>query len=139
MKRTKSAFTIIEILIAMLILFMAITFSNMSIRAFNNYQKKSQRYQNFYVTVLTLKEWMYSLNHLKEKKYSGSMNGLTYSINVMEVIRKKNYIFTPDGNGQNNGNYWITLYELELKLKNNIKEKKYTFLLTKQRRVDAKK
>ena len=137
--RKKAAFTVIEILISMLILFTAIAFSNIAIKSFNHYKRQSTKHQNFYITALNLKEWMYSLKKFNTMKYEGEMNGIVYSINIKEVIKKRNYSFNQDGTGSNDGNFYITLYRLTMILNRNDKLKEYSFLLTKQRSVYAKK
>lgn len=133
-KRHK-AFTIIEILIAMLILFTAIAFSNIAIKAFNNYQRQSVRYQDLYITALSLKEKMNFLTQFNALKYSGNLNGIEYTINILELTRQKNYEIGADGIGRNNGDFLITLYELEMILIKDSREKSYKFLLTKQKRI----
>ncbi len=130
----KKGFTIIEILIAMLILFTAIGFVNISIKAFNNYQRKSEVYQNFYVTTLSIKDWI-STQQLDKKIYNGEMNGLTYKLELKELISKNNYRYSFDILGGNDGDFLITLYQVKLELKNKNREKKYVFFLTKQKRV----
>ncbi len=130
----KKGFTVIEILIAMLILFTAIGFVNISIKAFNNYQRKSEVYQNFYITALSLKDWV-SAQQLDKKIYKGEMNGLTYKVEVKELISKNNYRYSFDTLGGNNGDFLITLYDIKLELKSKNREKSYNFFLTKQKRV----
>ncbi|CAA6819845.1 MAG: Unknown protein [uncultured Sulfurovum sp.] len=135
MNKRHKAFTIIEILIAMLILFTAIAFSNIAIKAFNNYQRQSVRYQDLYITALSLKEKMNFLTQFNALKYSGNLNGIEYTINILELTRQKNYEIGADGIGRNNGDFLITLYELEMILIKDSREKSYKFLLTKQKRI----
>lgn len=133
--KSKKAFTIVEILIAMLILFMAITFSSISIKAFNKYQKQSKKYQMFYVTSLSLKEEMSSIKEFKVPQYQGTLNGIDYIIKVTKLLSKQNYVMDIDGRGRNNGDFMITLYRLTMTLKTQKKEKIYSFLLSKQKRI----
>lgn len=133
MNKSHKAFTVIEILIAMLILFTAITFSAISIKAFNTYQRQSERYQDLYITALSLKEEMFSLSEFQKMEYNGLLNGLRYSIEIKELIKKRNYLLGQDGIGRNNGNFMITLYSLTIILTQKNRVKKYTFLLTKEK------
>ena len=133
MIKSHKAFTIIEILIAMLILFTAITFSSISIKAFNTYQRQSERYQDFYIVALSLKDKMSLLTEFKKMEYDGSFNGLGYSINIQELIKKRNYLLGQDGIGRNDGDFMLTLYRLTMILKKRGRAKKYTFLLTKEK------
>ena len=129
----KRGFTVIEILIAMMILFVAIGFVNISIKAFNNYQRKSEIYQNFYITALSLKDFMESKT-LDKKSYNGILNGINYKISVKEISRQKNYIINLEqARGGNDGNFFITLYQLNMSLINKNIVKTYSFYLTKQK------
>jgi prepilin-type N-terminal cleavage/methylation domain-containing protein len=129
----KRGFTVIEILIAMMILFVAIGFVNISIKAFNNYQRKSEIYQNFYITALSLKDLMESKT-LDKKSYNGILNGIKYKISVKEISRQKNYIINLEqARGGNDGNFFITLYQLNMSLINKNIVKTYSFYLTKQK------
>jgi len=130
----RRGFTIIEILIAMMILFMAIVFVNMSIKAFNNYQRKSEVYQNFYITALSLKDWI-SVQSLDRQRYEGEMNGVDYQLYVKKIIEKNNYIYNFDIPSGNFGDYLVTLYRVKLRLKYKQREKEYSFFLTKYKRV----
>jgi len=130
----KKGFTVIEILISMMILFIAIGFVNISIKAFNNYQRKSTVYQNFYITALSLKDWI-STEKLDKKVYTGKMNGLLYKIKVKKIISKNNYRYSFDTVGGNDGDFLITLNQINLQLKDKNREKSYTFFLTTQKRV----
>jgi len=131
----KKGFTIIEILIAMMILFTAIGFVNISIRAFNNYQRKSEVYQDFYITALSLKDWIATQDLEKAKHYQGEMNGIQYSIEVQELISRNNYKYNLDIPSGNYGDFLITLNRVILKLNRKNRNKKYTFFLTTQKRV----
>ena len=133
--KSKKAFTIVEILIAMLILFMAITFTSISIKAFNKYQKQSKKHQMFYVTSLSLKEKMSSIKEFKVPQYQGTLNGMDYIIKIKKLLSKQNYIMGIDGIGRNNGDFMITLYRVTITLETQKKEKTYSFLLSKQKRI----
>ena len=135
MNRSKKAFTIVEILIAMLILFMAIAFSSMGIKAFNKYQKQSKKYQMIYITSLSLKDEMASLKEFKTFQYRGTLNGIKYIIKIKKLLNKQNYIIDKDGTGRNSGDFMITLYRLRITLNIQGTEKSYSFLLTKQKRI----
>jgi len=127
----KKGFTVIEILIAMVIMFSAIILVNMSIKAFNSFQKKSEIYQNFYTTALTLKDWI-SNEELDKKSYNGEMNGISYSLNIRKILDRKSYIYSMALGKGNYGDYQITLYQITMLLKKRNIERQYRFLLTKQ-------
>jgi len=133
--KKRKAFTVIEILIAMMVLFTAITFSSISIKAFNTYQRQSERYQDLYVTALSLKEEMSSFSQFEKSVYKGILNEINYEIGIKKLIEKRNYIVSPDGIGRYDGDFLITLYRLQMKLTQGSRLKEYTFLLTKQKRL----
>jgi Tfp pilus assembly major pilin PilA len=129
----RKGFTVIEILISMMILFVAIGFVNISIKAFNNYQRKSEVYQNFYITALSLKDLMEIEKLNQQKSYKGVLNGIDYVISIKEVSRKKNYIINLEqAIGGNDGNFFIILYRLKMTLSAGNKVKNYLFYLTRQ-------
>ncbi|NOZ91564.1 MAG: prepilin-type N-terminal cleavage/methylation domain-containing protein [Epsilonproteobacteria bacterium] len=130
----KKGFTIIEILIAMIILFVAIGFVNISIKAFNSYQRKAEVYQNFYITALSLKDWV-EVQDLDRGIYEGKLNGLEYKISIKLVIQKKNLAFDMQRGMGNYGNVLVKLYYLNLILKDEKREKKFEFYLTKQKNL----
>ena len=127
----KRGFTVIEILIAMVILFVAIAFVNISIKAFNNYQRKSEIYQNFYITALSLKDWL-TTQSLEKKVYKGVQNNIKYKLKITTLLQKKNYTFSMSLGEGNYGDYLITLYKVEMILTQGNKEEKFNFFLTKQ-------
>jgi len=129
----KKGFTVIEILISMMILFVAIAFVNISIKAFNDYQRKSAVYQNFYITALSLKNQMDS-NPLERESYKGRLNGINYIITKKEILKDRNFIISFDNDTGNTGDFFITLYQLKMTLKDKIRTKEYTFYLTRQKR-----
>jgi len=130
----KKGFTVVEILIAMMILFVAIGFVNISIKAFNSYQRKSEAYQNFYITALSLKDLMEIKVLDKQESYRGVLNGIDYLISIEEVSRKKNYIINLEQSvGGNDGNFFIILYHLKMRLKEGSRIKNYSFYLTRQK------
>ena len=127
----KKGFTVIEILIAMMILFVAIGFVNISIKTFNTYQRKSETYQNFYITALSLKDWI-SSQSLEKETYQGTINEIEYKFNIIALVKRKNYVFNMELGSGNYGDNLITLYKVEMLLNDKIRTKKFEFLLTKQ-------
>ena len=127
----KKGFTVIEILMSMMILFSAIVLVNMSIQTYNDFQRKSIKYQNFYTTALSLKDWI-SMEPLNKTFLEGSLNNLNYRFDIKKVKELKNYNFTMGVGSGNNGSYLISLYEITMHISNKTHEKKFNFFLTKQ-------
>jgi len=134
----KKGFTIIEILIAMMVLFVSIAFVNISMKAFNNYQKKSNNYQNFYITALSLKDWI-SEQSFNQNEYVGKLNGIKYVIKIKALIHRKNYRFDPEQPEEsgNYGKFLITLYKLNMTLSEGSMIQDYSFILTKQKLLNS--
>lgn len=127
----KKGFTVIEILMSMMILFSAIVLVNMSIQTYNDFQRKSIKYQNFYTTALSLKDWI-SMEPLNKTFLEGSLNNLNYRFDIKKVKELKNYNFTMEVGYGNNGSYLISLYEINMHISNKTHEKEFNFFLTKQ-------
>lgn len=132
----KKGFTVIEILIAMLILFTAIGFVNISIKAFNNYQRKSEVYQNFYITTLSIKDLL-KTKDMTNNIYRGELNNIKYIATVTPFIQSKNYDENMFTRG-NIGDFMITLYKIELTLITRTKTINVSYFLTKQKNLKPK-
>ena len=130
----RRGFTVIEILISMMILFVAIAFVNITIKSYNNYQRKSEIYQNFYITTLSIKDWI-ATQPLVESSYQGKMNGLSYKIEVKKLISINNYRYSFDTKGGNSGDFLITLNQIKLELNSENRKKDYTFFITKEKKI----
>ena len=133
---SRKAFTIIEILISMLILFTTVVFVDMTIKAYNTYQRKSKIYQNFYITTLSIKDWLYNQDFSK-KNYDGEMNGIEFNARVELLIQKPNYVIALEGVSGNVGNYMISLYKIDLDLRYKEVEKRFSYFITKQNRISS--
>jgi len=129
----KKAFTVVEILISMLILFTAVVFVNMTMKAYNNYQRKSKVYQNIYITTLSIKDWL-KRQDMTKVTHKGKMNGISYIAKIIPLIESKNYDETVFGRG-NIGDFMITLYQVNLSLTTQTKILKFSYLVTKQKNL----
>ena len=132
--KKKKAFTIIEILISMLILFTAVVFVNMTMKAYNNYQRKSKTYQNIYITTLSIKDWL-TTQDMSKSTYKGEMNGIDYIAKITPLLQSKNYDETMFNRG-NIGNFLITLYQINLTLITKTKKIEFSYLITKQKNLN---
>jgi len=126
----KKAFTVVEILISMLILFTAVVFVNMTMKAYNNYQRKSKVYQNIYTTTLSIKDWLQTQD-MSKNIYKGEMNNIRYIAKISPLLQAKNYDETMLGSG-NIGDFMITLYRVNLILITKIRKLEFNYLVTKQ-------
>ena len=130
----KKAFTVVEILISMLILFTAVVFVNMTMKAYNSYQRKSKVYQNIYTTTLSIKDWL-SMQDMSKSRYKGEMNGIDYIAKITPVLQAKNYDETMFSSG-NIGDFMITLYQVNLSLITKTRRLEFNYLVTKQKNLN---
>jgi len=126
----KKAFTVVEILISMLILFTAVVFVNMTMKAYNNYQRKSKVYQNIYTTTLSIKDWL-KTQDMSKNIYKGEMNTIRYIAKISPLLQAKSYDETMLGSG-NIGNFMIILYHVNLILITKTRRLEFNYLVTKQ-------
>jgi len=102
-KHTDNGFTLIEVLVAMLLLTMAILTVNAAFKQFVDYQDKMTRYEKIYTTVLSLRDQLSTVPLVPGGEKRGTVNGLDYQYKVTQVDRRKNFnprqIFEQDAAG----------------------------------------
>ena len=129
MKINKNGFTLIEVLIATLILAVAIISVNAAFKQFSVYKQKMNKYKNIYTTTLSIKD-MIENKELKDNiQDTGIMNGLNFSYKVKLVSKNRNHSLE-EGEG-NTGAFEIYLYKINLTVEN----KEYTFFKTQYRKI----
>ncbi len=110
-------FTLIEVLVASLILFIVILTLNAAFKQYTSYRIKQEKYELLYMSVLSLKDKLENEDLSRFSTINGKINGLDYTANVKAVARNRNYVygFTPKESG-NKGAFLITLYKITLKI-----------------------
>jgi len=115
--RSNKGFTLIEVLVATLILFLSIVTVMLAYRQYEHFMLKQKKYEKIYITVLSL------LNKIQEEKASnlqgknGVMNGIKYSIHIVRVASKRNYVYSPNPSSSGNyGDFMINLYKITITL-----------------------
>ncbi len=130
--RSNRGFTLIEVLIASLILFFAILTLNAAFKQYTSYRLKQERYANIYISVLSLKDKLENedLRGFTERK--GTINGLSYDITIRPLKNEKNYVYGQTaGSTGNKGQFDITLYKATLVIDGEI----FTFFETQYRKT----
>ena len=114
---SNKGFTLIEVLVAMLILFLSIVTVTLAYRQYEHLKLKQQQYERIYITALSL------INKIQEEKISnfkkgnGIMNGIRYSVNVIKVASNRNYLYNPNPSlSGNNGHFTLSLYKITINL-----------------------
>jgi len=124
MKINQKGFTLIEVLIATLILAVSIISVNAAFKQFATYKQKMDKYKNIYVTTLSLKDMIESKNLKDNMQDKGTMNGLEYSYKVKLVNKMRNHSL--EETEGNTGNFEIYLYKIHLTVGN----REYNFFKT---------
>jgi len=130
--RSNKGFTLIEVLVASIILFFSILTVNAAFKQYASYKLKQQKYENIYISVLSL------INKLENKQlnmftyYSGEINGFKYTARAKRVAQSRNYIYglSPKDSG-NKGIFLVTLYKIKIKMANRT----FTLYKTQYRRI----
>jgi len=95
MKKTTThaanGFTLIEVLVAMLLLTIAVLTVNAAFKQFVGYQDKMSHYEKIYTTVLSLRDELSTVPLVSGEEKRGEMNGLDYQYKVTLIDRRKNF------------------------------------------------
>lgn len=130
----KKAFSVIELLISMIILFGTIVFMNMTIKAYNDYERKSQIYQNIYISTLSMKDWL-SVQNFSKTRYEKTINEVKFDAQISAVKEARNHIFHGELGHGNFGDFMVTLYEVKLVAQYRNREDTFTYYVTREKRV----
>jgi type II secretory pathway pseudopilin PulG len=130
----RKAFSIIELLISMVILFGTIVFMNMTIKTYNDYERKSQIYQNIYVSTLSMKDWL-SVQDFTKQNYEKTINDVKFKAYIQPIKEQKNHIFHAELGHGNFGDFLVTLYQIKLVLQYRNREETFSYFITKERRI----
>ncbi len=129
--RLNNGFTLIEVLVSTLILFIVIATLSVAFKQYTAYRLKQQKYEMIYISVLSLKDKFANEDLSKIKNVNGEINGLKYRASISIVQSKRNFVYgiTPKESG-NKGMFLVTLYKIVLK----IAGRSYVFYQTQYRK-----
>ena len=114
-RRNHKGFTLVEVLIATLIMVMSIVTVTAAIRQFAVHREKLRSYEQLYTTVLSLRDRIMNDTLRDDLRESGTLNGLAYSYQSRLVESANNYVLGEEDNqGGNNGPFNVTLFEVNL-------------------------
>jgi type II secretory pathway pseudopilin PulG len=123
-----AGFTLIEVLVATLIMVVSIVTVTAAIRQFAIHREKLSSYQQIYTTVLSLHDRIMNETLKENSKESGTLNGLPYSYDSRLVESANNYIYG-DQPG-NNGAFQVMLFKVDL----TVDGRDYEFFKTQYRK-----
>ena len=117
MKKNNSGFTLIEVLVATLIMVMSIVTVTAAIRQFAIHREKLKSYERIYSTVLSLRARIMNDTLKEDTKDSGTFNGLNYSYQCQLVESANNFVFGEEGDMTGNkGPFLISLFRVNLEV-----------------------
>ena len=116
---SNKGFTLIEVLVASIILFLSIVTISLAYRQYTNYKLKQEKYEKIFISALSLMNKIESekLDGLTEE--DGTINGLNYHITIKKVASKRNYVYgLTEKTSGNFGSFLLTLYRVKIDIAN---------------------
>ena len=140
MKNNKNGFVTIEILVAMVIGFLAIIMLTTSIKTLQKVGMQQELYQDLYISVLSIKNIIRVKECMNNPTLNGEINGFKYTIKCREIKAQKNYIdsmnpITYQPNGGNKGIFMIYLFRVDIDIQKYGLDKSYSFYQSEQKRL----
>jgi len=136
---SRRAFVTIEILVAMVIGFLAIIMLTSSIKSLQKIILQQQNYEELYITVLSLKDTIVAKKCYEHPLLEGSLNGFSYTIECKEEKTLKNYHETYNDSGEaiedNYGIFMIYLFDVTIEVRGDGLRKSYQFYQSEQERL----
>ena len=116
MPLNNKGFTLIEVLVSVVILFLAILMVNAAFKEYVSSKNKLKKYELIYISTLSLVNKLENegLRDFSFKK--GKINGLDYFVQVKKLLSLRNYTYGFGEMDNKKGNFLVTLYELKIKI-----------------------
>ena len=127
---TNNGFSLIEVLVATILLAMSIFVSSVAYKQYISAFEKQKKIERVYITALSLLNMIKrnSVNPFYEK--SGRLNGLTYNIVAKRVVAKRNYEYFSTHPG-NKGRFLVSLYRVVI----SIEDRRFVFFKTQYKKL----
>jgi type II secretory pathway pseudopilin PulG len=109
-----NGFTLIEVLVATLIMVVSIVTVTAAIRQFAIHREKLRSYEQVYTSVLSLRDRIMNETLKENDKQTGTFNGLPYSYDCRLVESANNYVY--GDNAGNNGLFQVMLFKVNLEI-----------------------
>ena len=118
---SNKGFSLIEVLIASLVLFFTIITLNVAFKQYATYRQKQQQYEDIYIALLSLKDKLEDMNLSRIRETHGTINTLPYKISIREITRRRNFVYgeIPETSG-NMGTFQIILYEITIQIDSRV-------------------
>jgi len=129
---SRKAFTLVEVLIATLILSVSILSMSAAFKQFFSYREKFNKYQTLYITTLSLVDKISTESLEKRPAGEGKINGLNYRYEASLVLRNRNFVYGESEQiSGNKGNFEIQLYRVTLYVENKV----FNFYVTRYKKL----
>lgn len=116
---SSKGFTLVEVLVASVILFFIIITLHAGFKQYAEYVRKQNDYERLYTTVLSIRDKLEDTDLGRIRETYGTLNGVSYEATVNEVSRKRNFVYgMGEASTGNLGIFQIVLYKVILKIKN---------------------
>ena len=126
----------IEVLVAMLILFLVSATSFEYIKFFNIISEKKEHYEDVYIATLNIKDELSSDICKKVHYVEGVSNSYTYSAQCEKIKELRTYVkaIEYDDESGNIGGFMIELYRVNLELKNVRFHEEMSYYVTREKK-----
>ncbi|MFA7403360.1 MAG: prepilin-type N-terminal cleavage/methylation domain-containing protein [Pelobacteraceae bacterium] len=112
-----SGFTLVEVLVATLIMVVSIVTVTAALRQFSINREQLRRYEQLHTTTLSLRDKIMGETLSDNRQDKGILNGLSYSYSCRLEQSANNYLFVEDGAlSGNNGPFSIMLFKVNLEV-----------------------
>jgi len=137
---SRRGFVTIEILIAMVIGFLAIIMLFASVKSLQKITLQQRLYEDLYTTVLSLSDTIKAQECRKNPTLEGRLNGFDYTVaceqkKVMKNFQESYDETTYEDTGGNFGIFMIYLFEVTIEVRQGGLKKSYRFYQSEQERL----
>ena len=127
-------FSLIELLIALIIITSAIITLNSIYKQYSSLRQKQSKYELIYISVLSLKDKLESIDLSRTFILNGTINGLKYTAKVKRVAQRRSFTFDFKKDIWGNfGKFSMTMYKITI----NMVGKQFEFYETQFKKIGA--
>ncbi|WP_457643481.1 prepilin-type N-terminal cleavage/methylation domain-containing protein [Persephonella sp.] len=113
--RSNKGFTLIEVLVASVILFLCVVTVNAAFKQYATYKTRQERYERLYMSVISLVNEIEGMGLRRFAGREGEINGFKYRVEVKPVAVERNYVYSAVGTRSGNvGKYIMALYRVKI-------------------------
>ena len=133
---SRLAMMTVEVLIALVIIFLTIVMSASTVKYFNMTFLKKRQYIDIYTTVLSIRDKIEDDICTKESRIEGILNNYTYVAECNQLSESPSFVQAADETEESGrtGIYMMQFNEISLIVTHEHIKKKYTYYLTKAHR-----